>query len=280
MERRRVLIYLLICSFLIINIIACSPTYLKDEIVESVVKMCKSDYNLDVEVKVIGETLGAFVVLDNLIEENLMFNEETSIKIDAVLLSITRVCLSTNAPLKFYVVVCRDSIAGVEVSFIRYIDDIKKFMSGFISRDDYFNRLVMDVKPEILWDNKQFSLSEIQMPDFLSFQMEQRLRTEINQKNLYVSNFYIKASRKEEDYNKGVAFKCRLEPEGNIDIKEYMWDEFLELLLETVYNVCRKYDFSNYLSLKLLAEDGEEILTVEKPVLREYLKERKKWVFK
>ncbi|MCK4532188.1 hypothetical protein KAU39_00250 [bacterium] len=280
MNGKRELIYLLICGFLMLGITACTPTFPREKVSESIIKICKENYDLDVEVKITGETLSVGIVLDNLIEENFYFTKEAKNKIDRIFLTVTRVCLSTDAPLDFFVIICRDTVSEVDVSFVRYIDDIKKSFFRYISQEDYFNRLVLEIVPQDFWEKDDFSFSEIKFPGFLSAQMVQRLNAQINQQNLSVPKFYINAISKKEEDDELVVFECKLEAEESKSSSDYMWDEFLELLMETVYNVCGKYKFFDYEGLRLLEADGEEIINIKKTALENMQKGKKDWVFK
>lgn len=280
MNGKRGLIYLLICGFLVLYLTACTPTFPQEKVSESIIKICKEDYDLDVEVKITGETLGVGIVLDNLIEENFYFTKQAKEKMDRIFLTVTRVCLSTDAPLEFFVITCRDIVSEVDVSFIRYIDDIKKSFFRYISQEDYLNRLVLEIAPQDFWNKDDFPFSEINLSGFLAAQMVQRLNNQINQQNLSVPNFYINAIDKKEKNDGLVVFECKLETEENKDSSDYMWDDFLELLMDTVYNVCCKYKFFDYEGLQLLEADGEEIINIKKTALDNMQKGKKDWVFK
>ncbi len=277
MNKKRRLIYSVSCGFLMVYIAACTPTYPQEKVSESIIKICKENYSLDVEVKITGETLGVGIVLDNLIEENFYFTKQAKNKMDRIFLTVTRVCLSTDAPLKFFVITCKDTVSEIDVSFIRYIDDINKSFFGYISREDYFNRLVLELAHQDFWNKDDFPFSEINLSGFLAAQMVQRLNNQINQQNLSVPKFYINAIEKNDEL---VVFKCKLETEENKDSSDYMWDDFLELLMETIDNVCCKYKFSDYEGLQLLEADGEEIINIKKTALENMQKGKKKWVFK
>ncbi len=280
MSGRKGVIYLLICGFLMFDITACTPTYPKEKISESIIKTCKENYDLEVEVKIIGETLGVGIVLDNLIEEDFFLTEQAKNKMDRVFLTVTRVCLSTDASLKFFVITCRDTVSEIEVSFVRHIDDIKKYFLKYMCQEDFFSRLVLEIVPQDFWNKDDFPFSEINLPGFLAAQMVQRLNNQINQQNLSVPKFYINAIDKKEKDDELVVFECKLEAEENKDPSDYMWDDFLELLIETVYNVCCKYKFSDYEALQLLEADGEEIINIKKTALKNMQRGKKKWVFK
>ena len=280
MRKKKEVISLLIYGFLVTALISCAPSYPKGKVLESIIKTCKEKYDLEVEAKIEGETLGVCIVLDNLIGENFLFDKQARGKMDRVFLTVTRVSLSTDAPLIFFRITCKDPVSQMEISFTRYVADIKKYISGYMAQEDYFNRLVLELIPQNFWDKDSFSLSEIDLPSFLAAQIVQRLNNQINQKNISVPGFYIDVVDKEEEDNELITFRCRLEVEENMDSSEYMWDDFLELLMETVDNVCYKYDFSDYEALQLLEADGEEIIIIKKASLENMQKQKKKWVFK
>jgi hypothetical protein len=89
---------------------ACDkPTYPAGKIEESVLKLCKDEYNLDnVKVKVVGSTLGVYIPVEGLVDSEMKLDQKAGEKIEDVALSIHRVTTSTDMPLKFYILTARD----------------------------------------------------------------------------------------------------------------------------------------------------------------------------
>ena len=131
------------------------PTFPKEHVIELARKLCKDEYHMDVDSKILGRTLGTYFVLENIFDHQQGLSKDASDRIADILLGITRVSLSTDADIDFFTVVAADkTIPGVETIFVRHITDVKKFLIGVISRDDFFQRLLIDVRynPGILAD--------------------------------------------------------------------------------------------------------------------------------
>jgi len=146
----------LICVFSIffLFLTGCDKhTYPRQRVIASVKELCKNDYNLDVEVKISGGTIGTYLQIDNLFDRKSGLSKQASEHLGSILLSVSRVCLSTDADFDFYVVVAADTaIPGMEATFVRPCIRCKRFLLGNISREDFFNRLLINVRfnPQML----------------------------------------------------------------------------------------------------------------------------------
>lgn len=125
----------------------CCPTYPKADIEPAVIKLCKQEYKINVSAKVYGSTLAVFLPAENLFDAVLNLDAKASKKINDVILGVSRVTLSTDARFDFYIVIAQDPKATeVEIVYIRYVDDVKRFLLGDISRDEYARRAVIMLK--------------------------------------------------------------------------------------------------------------------------------------
>lgn len=126
---------------------ACGPTYPKEIVDKAIVQLCREEYNIDVKVKIVGNAVGVYIPIQGLFDATLNISKEAAEKINDVLLSVSRVTLSTDAPLDFYIVVAQDSILPeIEVVLIRYIKDIKLLHYEQISRGEFTKRMIIDIK--------------------------------------------------------------------------------------------------------------------------------------
>ena len=138
---------------------ACNkPSYPTGKIEDSVLALCKNEYKLDnVQVKVIGSTLGVYIPVEGLIDPDLKLNEKAGKKIEDVALSIHRVTTPTDMPLKFYVLTARDTkTPGAEFILTGFIYDVVRVRLYDISRGEYFQRILRDFRfnPAILGEQK------------------------------------------------------------------------------------------------------------------------------
>ena len=146
---------------LIFTVTGCGPTYKDKEVSQSIINLCKTDFKTDVKVKRIGRTLGIYVPVDGLFESTknlkagatldeiftgIKFTKEATDKIENTSLALTRVALSTDADVDFYVLILADTKgSGIQIVVVRYVKDMRRIMLGDVSRGDYVQRILMDV---------------------------------------------------------------------------------------------------------------------------------------
>lgn len=159
MNRNLLLITILVC---IIASCGCSklfaPTYPKNEIPNAIQKLCKEEYKINekIDVKIAGKTLGVRIHFDNLLDVNLKLQEKAIDKLQDLLKILRRVCLSTDAKLDFYVIIGYEKKLGIEVVFYSYIDDLKRAIAGWMAPDDYFQRMIKNMRMDTLrWGNNR-----------------------------------------------------------------------------------------------------------------------------
>ncbi|MBI1870246.1 MAG: hypothetical protein HYS07_03530 [Chlamydiae bacterium] len=123
------------------------PSFPREEVINSVKQICHDEYHLDVQTRIVGENLGTYVVLESIFDRQQGLTKEASEHLGDILLGVSRVSLSTDAPICFYTVIAADkTIPGVEAVFVRYVDDLKRYYLGNISREDFFQRMMIDVR--------------------------------------------------------------------------------------------------------------------------------------
>ena len=126
---------------------ACGPTYPKEMLDRAVIQLCKEEYDIDVKVKLAGSTIAVYIPIENFLGEGLAISKDAMEKINDVVLSISRVTMSTDAPIQFYIVIAQDPILPeLEIVIIRYVQDIKKLHYSQISRGEFFNRAIIEMK--------------------------------------------------------------------------------------------------------------------------------------
>jgi hypothetical protein len=133
--------------FAMVVLVGCTPTYPKERLRESIVKVCRDEYKLDVKVTTIGKTIAIYVPLDNLIDFTFAVTKSASEKINDVILSVSRVALSTDAAYGFYCIIAHDiRIPEIQIIIIKSVDDVKRFLLNDISRSEYSKRMLVDIR--------------------------------------------------------------------------------------------------------------------------------------
>ncbi|MBU4477718.1 MAG: hypothetical protein KKH34_01280 [Candidatus Omnitrophica bacterium] len=167
----------------------CAPTYPKERLAQSVEDVCKKEYNVDVQAKVIGKMIVVFIPLQELFDEKLDILPEAVEKIENVILTTSRVLFSTDAKVDFYMIIAADiKITSAELVLVRYLDDVYKFMHGWIKRDDYRQRVLWRVNfnPKLLQELEfDFEVKEMILPNFLAEQIAQRLNVILESSVVY-----------------------------------------------------------------------------------------------
>ena len=144
----------------------CSHTYPPEKVQEAIQDICRKEYGIEhIQVKIIGKTIGVFLPIKKLFVTN--FKEalakgnmkvddmenlfrpapEALEQVEDVLFSISRVILSTDRKLEFYLLQAADmDETGLQLVLEGYVDDIKRVRFWDISRDEYRKRVLHEIK--------------------------------------------------------------------------------------------------------------------------------------
>lgn len=157
---RGVLLPLLLCATALSG---CAKSYPNESLKESLLEICRKEYGIEnVEVKIAGDTLGVYLPFGRLFSTDLkdaiaagrirnvesLFqpSPEAIEKIEDLLFALSRVMMSTDVPLRFYVLQVTDvEHSGLELTLTGYLDDIKRVRIWDISRTEYRNRIMHEI---------------------------------------------------------------------------------------------------------------------------------------
>lgn len=244
----------------------CRPSYPVGSVEETIAKICQDEYRVKVQVKAVSTTLGALIVAPNTLLKDLSFSDQALNKIENVMLTTSRVTLSAQFPYEFFVITLRDPILGVEVSFVRYIKDIRRLIMDDISRNDYFQRLLIEAKampsPEQAYQPQAWRL-----PDFLARQTAERVRTQLQSSLVGERLFRIQGVRGEFAAPGSAALgRFRLildfQPEAPVfgDMATpALRDDLLQVILSVAQVVVRRYEFSTFDGLEIQDSQGRQL---------------------
>jgi len=155
-------ILLLGAAFWLLAVTAgCQPTYPRTKIKESIIRVCKSEYKIDVKVVAIGKTIAIYLPLPDLLDYTFAITKAAGEKINNVILSVSRVALSTDAQFDFYVIIAHDvRLPEIQIVIIKSVDDVKRLLLNDISRGEYSNRMLVDIRmnPQA---QKEHSIKEV-----------------------------------------------------------------------------------------------------------------------
>ena len=271
--------YLLLLFFLPV-FVGCSVSFPKDEIEEILVNLCKDRFNIDIDVVIEGNTLGAEFTVESIFDETgLYVSPEAIEKIEDVILSLSRAALSTDADFDFLVLIARDKfIDGAGMKLIRNVDDIKKLLNGMMSRDDYISTLVVEYQigdlskvmgllrdlvkdttlfGEVELKREELVIEEVGMGYFLQKQIERRIEMALRDKEMS-GRFYFKSIEGAlEDLDEGgldLAVQLNVKDSKGVALKGEERME-LEILCKNIAEkTLSRYDFKDYDEIRIEIE--------------------------
>jgi hypothetical protein len=123
----------------------CTPSYPKAHIADSVQKVVKKEYGLDGKAQLSGDTLYLDVKLSGLTTTNTKDLTEVMQKVQGAVLAVTRVALSSDAKILYLVVSASDPAWKLNMRIVQRLQDVKEFLYQKISRNDYEDRLVLEI---------------------------------------------------------------------------------------------------------------------------------------
>jgi len=149
----------------------CMPSYPKETLEQSLKQICKDEYGVDhVQVKTAGKTIGVYLPLDELFSTDIegilasgkvkniasfmQLSPKAMDKVEDVLFSTSRVILSTDKPLDFYILKAIDTEStGISLILVGYVPDIKRVRFWDIPRSEYRKRVLHDLQVNyvVIW---------------------------------------------------------------------------------------------------------------------------------
>lgn len=122
------------------------PSYPAKDVAGALKRMCQQNYHMTIEARKVGDSLQTFFWKVGILKPGQAeLNPEAAEAFEHVLLSATRIALSSDAHLKFLEIKMADALTGANVSLCRFVPDIKDSMYTRLSEEEYFNRLVLEV---------------------------------------------------------------------------------------------------------------------------------------
>lgn len=152
---------------------ANKSSYPEARLKDALLDICRKEYGIEkLDVKITGRTIGVYLPLDKLfaaddfktaVETGKIRNLETLFepspealeKVEDVLFSISRVILSTDKPLDFYLLQATDvTKTGLELVLTGYVNDVKRVRVWDISRNEYRKRVIheMRLNKAVVWN--------------------------------------------------------------------------------------------------------------------------------
>ncbi len=273
----------ILLSVFCVALTSCTPTYPKERIVESVQRLCEKEYNVDVEVIIEGSTMGVRLPLEGLFNtETLEIKPEAFDKITGVMLSASRVALSSDKSIDFYTVITYDTkVPGAEVVMTRYIHDLRRFFLGDISRGEFAKRMVFDVRfnPQAIIDTwlGDFTLKEQNLPDFICEQISRRIIDEFRENEDLAGKFKVLSCEgKLEDG--ALKFTVDINREG-LPLSELIhgksWHKaVLEFCMQKICYVASIYSFKDFNKAEVFNKFDNKTLTISKGEINKWRNRR------
>lgn len=244
----------------------CAPTYPKDKLTETLINVCKKEYGVEIQAKLVGKTIVVFIPLDELFDLKLDISPEAVEKIEDVILTTSRALFSTDAEVDFYMIIAADvKTTAAEVLLVRYMDDVYKFMHGWINREDYTRRILWQINfnPKLLKDSSfDFEVEEITLPGFLAAQIAQRLN------KIFATSVVHKIKINSEFDPKTQRFSFSVVSADNTRFQKI----YLPIIANIAGNVLADYKFESFSEIIIKNELLRNFVVITKNDREEYRK--------
>ncbi|MEA3369152.1 MAG: hypothetical protein U9Q24_02205 [Candidatus Ratteibacteria bacterium] len=247
------LIIFLIIPFLIS---ACGPTYPREKVIESIIKISREKYGVEVKAKQINKTICVLVPGEDFfgIDEGgrLAFNPEKEKKLNELLFSIPRILFNSDIEVDFYLIKVLEENKGIELRFIGYVDDIKHAIIGSFSPGDLRMRRVLEVTRYSKSDiTEREKFEEAKWADFLIKQIQNRVTAK---------------------------FPGKIDLAGNKEGEKFVFvlvsrettQKIIDYTCQTIARVMEAYKFKDFESVSLLELNSGKIIVLDKNNLKKY----------
>ncbi len=255
----RSLIGLVVAGALASTAAGCSvaPTYPKDRFGQALQDILTQQDQLQASVRVVDHTVAVQIAYPDALAQHdgvLGIGEGFDDVARKVITALHRVLLSTDAEVRFYVLLLSDpKVPGAYLTMVRYMDDIKRANANMIDTPEMFARTIFElnfVGPQTI-TLEQYVPRDIQLEEFLSWQLARRIQSKLTEK-LEISGLAL-VGRCGGNYENG-EFAFTLDVSSKADAK--LDDEMLRRVFRDATNevakVLSSYRFESFNSVRLI----------------------------
>lgn len=233
------------------------PTYPRDRLVDGLQAVLHEDGVTNATVRLLDHTLAVQVeypgaLLQQGEDIGLGPNFDDAARI--VTGGIHRVLLSTDAQVDFYVILLSDPQApGAYLTIVRYFDDIRRANVNMLDITEILSRTIFElnlVGTEQPLTLDQYIPRDIELPEFLSWQLARRIQRELAEE-LQLSD--VAVGRCGGEFHDGeFAFTLNVVPAENEAIDEETIRKVFQSATQTVAQVLSSYEFESFESVRLI----------------------------
>jgi len=150
------------------------------EIDQAIKDICKKEFNIDVSVWPLKDTVWVYAPFEELVSKDGQWNKEASEDIKNIFLALSRVFLNIDKPPEFYCLAASNiKDSGADIYFMGFVPDMIKFQMGFISLKEREERIVIRpmFNPAAIGDKegRHIIKHKVTRGDFIAFLVRQSM---------------------------------------------------------------------------------------------------------
>lgn len=239
---------------------SCSngPTYPKAHVAESLQQVLLSD-QLHATVKLLDHTLAVELAYPHALaqtDSQLTFGPAFDEAGRKIITAIRRVLLSSDADVRFYVLLLSDpTVPGAYLTMVQYMDDVRRSHANMLPDTEMFFRTLFDFSlvpsnsPPLTVD--QYVPRDIQLEEFLSWQLARRIQRRL------IEEFQLagvaNVGRCSGEFRNGeFAFALNMAPASNRPLDDATLRKVFQSSTTVIANVLSNYHFSSFDSVRLI----------------------------
>lgn len=232
------------------------PTYPKATVAGSLEQLFKEEH-LTTTVRFIDHTLAVHLNHPGTLTQSngqIGIGPEFDDASRKLIMTIHRVILSTDAEIRFYVLLMSDpKVAGAYVTIVRYMDDVRRANALMLDTPEVFARTVFEMN--FLGSNTltidQYVPRDIRLEEFLAWQLSRRLQHQLTEE--LQSDGVATVGRCGGTFENGeFAFTLDVAPAGGTTLDEATMQKIFLTSTNLIAKVLSSYHFDRFQSIRLI----------------------------
>jgi hypothetical protein len=237
----------------------CGPTYRQDQLIQAIQQICATEYHLTVSARQAGQTLAVYLHHSGVLQQvgnQVAFAPSANEVLGNLFEVVHRVILSSDSSIRFYVVLISDpAVSGVYLTFVRYLEDVRRVNANLLTPTEFFNRTVFDMKyanvPVLNLD--ELILNDIQLEQFLSWQIAKRIQISLTDKLQEDVTPAVEVGPCAGEFRDGeFAFTLNIAPKAGLTVSDEELQQFFEDATTVIAQVLSGYRFEDFEAIRLI----------------------------